>query len=69
MRRVVSIFMLLLLVLAFVGAQETRYTYRVFQISPIELQKVLDSQGSDGFRVVSITWLQPYFILVMERPF
>jgi len=69
MKKVVAVIMLLTIIVAFAGAQETHYAYRVFQLSPSELQKILDSQGADGFHLVSIIWMQPFFLVVMEHPY
>jgi hypothetical protein len=69
MKKLVSVILLLVLVAAFVGAQETHYAYKILQIAPADLQRTLDSYGADGFHVISITWMQTYFFVVLEHPY
>jgi hypothetical protein len=69
MKRAIALLLLVLFAIACAGTQELLYAYRVFTISPVELQKVLTSQGLEGFRVVSLTFTQGYCVLVMEKQF
>ncbi|MDP2791608.1 MAG: hypothetical protein Q8O15_07630 [Rectinemataceae bacterium] len=69
MKKWVILVLLLVLIVAFTGAQEIRYAYKVVQIIPAELQRSLDSYGADGYRVSYMLFMQSYFLVVLEHPY
>lgn len=71
MKKAIAIFVMLVLVTAIIRAAspEPKYKYNYFKVEPIYFQRTLDAAGADGYRVVSIIWMETYFFIVVEKQY
>lgn len=71
MKKAFAVLVLLVFIIGFAGATEPepKYKYQYFKVEPIYFQRTLDAAGADGYRVVTILWMNTYYFIVMEKQY